>query len=118
MPWALNESTRTISPKKTLEYMAGGKPIVSTAVRDVVRDHGDLVFVAEGPSHFVELATTAVARFDPDREAAGRRRADERGWDATAEAMRGLIEGRLGSLPRPRRKTRRMRVKADDAKCL
>ncbi len=30
MPWALNDATKTISPTKTLEYMAGGKPIVST----------------------------------------------------------------------------------------
>src|SRR3954453_10154531 len=66
MPWALNEATRTISPPKTLEYMAGGKPIVSTAVRDVVRDHGDLVFVADDPSHFIELARSALERFDAD----------------------------------------------------
>ena len=76
MPWALNEATRTISPTKTLEYMAGGKPIVSTAVRDVVRDHGDLVFVADDAEQFVELAPTALAGFDAEprrgRAAAGR----------------------------------------------
>ena len=64
MPWALNEATRTISPTKTLEYMAGGKPIVSTAVRDVVRDHGDLVFVAKDIPEFVDMAMSAVDRFD------------------------------------------------------
>ena len=35
MPFAMNEATRFISPTKTLEYMAAGKPVVSTAVRDV-----------------------------------------------------------------------------------
>src|SRR6185312_9044694 len=35
MPFALNESTRFISPTKTLEYMAAGKPVVSTAIDDV-----------------------------------------------------------------------------------
>ena len=54
MPWALNDATRTISPTKTLEYMAAGKPIVSTPVRDVVRDHGDLVYIADDPARFAE----------------------------------------------------------------
>jgi hypothetical protein len=38
MPFALNEATEYINPTKTLEYMAAGKPIVSTAVADVVRN--------------------------------------------------------------------------------
>ena len=59
MPWALNDATRTISPTKTLEYMAVGKPIVSTAVRDVVRDHGDLVRIADDPADFVALMATS-----------------------------------------------------------
>ncbi|WZO99112.1 NAD(P)-binding protein [Isosphaeraceae bacterium EP7] len=115
MPWALNESTKTISPTKTLEYMAGGKPIVSTAVRDVVRDHGDLVFVAESADQFLSMATTAMANFDEPRAAAGRRRADESGWDATADAMRRQIEQHFSS-PAPQPKVRRMVV--DEAKNL
>ena len=39
MPFALNEHTRNISPTKTLEYFAAGRPVVSTAVPDVVADH-------------------------------------------------------------------------------
>ena len=73
MPWALNEATRTISPTKTLEYMAGSKPIVSTAVHDVVRDHGDIVFVARNAAEFIELALSATDRFDAGRAEAGRR---------------------------------------------
>jgi len=107
MPWALNDATQSISPTKTLEYMAAGRPIVSTAVRDVVRDHGDLVFVADDAAGFVAMATGAPGRFDADRALAGRRRAAERGWDATADAMKGLIAGRLSARseeagPRPK----------------
>ena len=40
MPFALNESTRFISPTKTPEFLAAGLPVVSTAVTDVVRDYG------------------------------------------------------------------------------
>jgi hypothetical protein len=46
MPFALNESTRFISPTKTLEYLAGGKPVVSTPISDVVHPYGDQGFVA------------------------------------------------------------------------
>ena len=37
MPFAINESTRFISPTKTPEYLAGGRPVVSTPIVDVVR---------------------------------------------------------------------------------
>jgi UDP-galactopyranose mutase len=42
MPFAMNESTQFISPTKTPEYLAGGKPVVSTPVKDVVRTYGHL----------------------------------------------------------------------------
>jgi UDP-galactopyranose mutase len=42
MPFAMNESTEFISPTKTPEYLAGGKPVVSTPIRDVVRHYGKL----------------------------------------------------------------------------
>ena len=41
MPFARNEATRFISPTKTLEYLAGGRPVVSTPIRDVVRPYGE-----------------------------------------------------------------------------
>jgi len=95
MPWALNDATRTISPTKTLEYMAAGKPIVSTAVRDVVRDHGDLVLVADDPASFVAAALGALAGHSAATAAAMRDRAEQNGWDATVEAMRDRVVERL-----------------------
>jgi UDP-galactopyranose mutase len=41
IPFALNRATQFISPTKTPEYLAGGKPVVSTAIRDVVRPYGE-----------------------------------------------------------------------------
>jgi UDP-galactopyranose mutase len=52
MPFAMNESTQFISPTKTPEYLAGGKPVVSTPIKDVVRHYGKL----EG----VRIAATAA----------------------------------------------------------
>ncbi|WP_435018224.1 glycosyltransferase [Tundrisphaera sp. TA3] len=121
MPWALNEATRSISPTKTLEYMAAGRPILSTPVRDVVRDHGDLVHVAGDADGFARLAVEVAGRPDPARAEAGRRRAAERGWEATAAAMGRLVADRLAPAAgegavstRPKARTSR----GDDARSL
>ncbi|MDQ5850939.1 MAG: glycosyltransferase, partial [Chloroflexota bacterium] len=48
MPFALNEATRYISPTKTLEYLAGGKVVLSTSVPDVVAFYQEIVYIADG----------------------------------------------------------------------
>lgn len=54
MPFFLNESTEFISPTKTPEYLAGGKPVVSTSIRDVVKPYGEkgLIEIADTPTEF------------------------------------------------------------------
>lgn len=67
MPFALNEATRFISPTKTLEYLAGGKPVVSTPIADVVSPYAEqgLVRVADGAARFVEaIGATLLERFE------------------------------------------------------
>ena len=49
LPFARNEATRFISPTKTPEYLAAGKPVVSTSIRDVVTPYGEqgLAYIAD-----------------------------------------------------------------------
>jgi len=56
MPFAINEATRFISPTKTPEYLAAGKPVVSTPIHDVIHDYGKsgLVSIAGTPDEFGE----------------------------------------------------------------
>src|SRR6185503_8090868 len=56
--FARNESTRFISPTKTPEYLAAGKPVISTSIRDVVRPYGelDLVRIADTSTEFIKAA--------------------------------------------------------------
>jgi glycosyltransferase involved in cell wall biosynthesis len=58
IPFALNESTRFISPTKTPEYLAAGKPVISTAIQDVVHPYGTnkLVHIIHNAGEFVECA--------------------------------------------------------------
>ncbi|MBV8369732.1 MAG: glycosyltransferase [Candidatus Eremiobacteraeota bacterium] len=91
MPFALNEHTQNISPTKTLEYLAAGLPVVSTAVPDVVADHADVVHVARDHDEFVDLVARAQL---PDETRARRAAAKTRAatWDAIAAAMRRDLE--------------------------
>jgi UDP-galactopyranose mutase len=68
MPFAINDSTRFISPTKTPEYLAGGRPVVSTPIVDVVRHYGDLegVKIASTPQAFVEACDDALALSSSD----------------------------------------------------
>ena len=98
MPFALNESTRFISPTKTLEYMAGGKPVVSTAVGDVIDLYGDAVRIAHDPAAFVAACADALAEDAAQRAArlaamaAAVRRSS---WDAAADRVASLLEAAL-----------------------
>jgi UDP-galactopyranose mutase len=55
MPFAINDSTRFISPTKTPEYLAAGKPVISTPIHDVVQPYGEkeLVVIAKDANEFV-----------------------------------------------------------------
>ena len=64
MPFALNEATEFINPTKSLEYMATGRPIVSTAVSDVVRNFGSVVKVAHSAEDFIACCDEALDRPD------------------------------------------------------
>jgi glycosyltransferase involved in cell wall biosynthesis len=86
MPFGINAHTHNISPTKTLEYLAAGRPVVSTAVPDVVADHGDVVYIAHGPAEFIAAVERARTP-DPARAALAARRVAGSSWNAIVAAM-------------------------------
>ena len=95
MPFALNEATRFISPTKTPEYLAGGRQVVSTPIRDVVRHYGDLaaVHIAADAPEFILACETALARIGAgDWCAAADAALSDLSWDETFRRMAGLVE--------------------------
>ena len=95
LPFALNASTRFISPSKTLEYMAAEKPVVSTAVHDVLSLYGDAVAVAPTVDDFIEAcrdALTEDAEQRAQRIARMRRHVERTTWDSAVRAIRNQIE--------------------------
>ncbi|WAC72190.1 glycosyltransferase [Roseateles sp. SL47] len=91
MPFALNESTRFISPTKTLEYLAGEKPVVSTPVADVVGLYGAVVRIAAEPDAFIRQCEDALqdsAELRRRHIQASMAVVAASGWDASAEKVR------------------------------
>ncbi len=94
MPFALNDATRFISPTKTLEYMAANKPIISTAIYDVVRDYSDVVTVVSHAEAFSQAITDYLE--ETESQCSKREKKQEAiiantSWDKTATAMQELI---------------------------
>jgi len=113
LPFARNEATRFISPTKTLEYMAGGKPIVSTPIKDIVDLYGAVVAFGETSDEFVAAVERALAEPPAERIrrlTVAQRLLAQHTWDAIADGMWGLMtqalaeqskaEDRLQRVPR------------------
>lgn len=90
MPFALNDSTKFISPTKTPEFLAAGKPVVSTSIKDVIHPYGHqrLVHIADKPEDFIDAIELAM---EERKEAEWVDRVDhylrDNSWDITFMKM-------------------------------
>ncbi len=93
MPFAINESTRFISPTKTPEFLAAGVPVVSTAIRDVVQPYGEkgLVEIASDAEGFVDAAERLLKANREALFAKVDRHLKQLSWDKTWAGMDALI---------------------------
>lgn len=95
MPFALNASTRFISPTKTLEYLAAGKPVVSTPVTDVAAQYSAVVPIAATAAEFVAACEDILSQTQEERtlfENGAAVAVAATSWDQTARAIAQLLE--------------------------
>ena len=100
--FARNESTRFISPTKTPEYLAAGKPVISTSIKDVIRPYGELnlVEIADTADKFIEAAENILSSSASSRsEWLGRvdKFLADVSWDKTWAQMSELIDSVIES---------------------
>lgn len=95
MPFARNEATEYINPTKALEYMATAKPIVSTAVPDVVSNFASVVKIANSHDEFLTMCEAAVAEPDQVAVERGVKMAKDNTWDAIVAKLEGHISDAL-----------------------
>ena len=104
LPFARNEATRFISPTKTPEYLAAGRPVVSTSIPDVVRPYGEegLARIADTPDRFVAAIRAALC--DPASRWLPRADAFLSGnsWDATWSRIAERLRASSAALSLPR----------------
>ncbi len=106
LPFAQNASTRFISPTKTPEYLAAGKPVISTPVRDVVDPYGTLG-LARIAANAEEFRAAIVSSLEP-QDAGWLPAVDEflrhTSWDRTFQSMWNEVlrcrSGSIASQPR------------------
>ena len=91
MPFALNEATRSISPTKTLEYLAAGLPVVSTRVPDVVSDFGELVDLQDDGAGFAAACRRVAGHCALNRAAKAESLLHRHHWDTIAGRMEELM---------------------------
>ncbi len=96
MPFAMNEHTEFINPTKSLEYMAGGRTIVSSAVPDVVSNFGSIVKVAQSHEEFISLCHQEVGRPDSHAIARGLAMASQNSWESIVSKLEGHVRDVLG----------------------
>jgi glycosyltransferase involved in cell wall biosynthesis len=86
IPFVVNEVTHGVSPLKLFEYMAGGKPIVTPALRECSRYRA--VSTAENPADYVSLLTRAVQLgHDRDHQSLLHRTARANTWGRRAGTL-------------------------------
>ncbi|WP_197285533.1 glycosyltransferase [Pedobacter sp. R20-19] len=91
IPFAINQSTRFISPTKTPEYLSAGKRVVSTPIRDVVKPYGisGMVNIASDPDEFILAIEQALLAADQDEWLAQVDTfLEDKSWDNTFEDMK------------------------------
>ena len=106
LPFARNAATQFISPTKTPEYLAAGKPVVSTSIRDVVRPYGEqgLARIADDVDGFVRACSAAMVEDAAARITQADAFLRHTSWDGTWNQIRSLVHDAMrGALVEERR---------------
>jgi glycosyltransferase involved in cell wall biosynthesis len=91
VPFLVNEHTRTMNPLKILEYLAAGKPVVSTPL-PAMPAYEPHVAVASGPVEFAAAIEQALAEDGDVRRRSRAEFAGRQSWESRLEEICGLIE--------------------------
>nr|WP_243237156.1 glycosyltransferase [Heliobacterium chlorum] len=94
-PFRINELTLSVNPVKVYEYLAAGKPVVSTALPEVT-PFAPVVSVAKDEESFIEAVRNALATDSPEKRAERLALAEHHSWDARLEPMLQEIQQKLG----------------------
>ena len=99
MPFALNAATEYINPTKALEYMAAGRPVVSTSLGEVRANFAKVARIAKTPAEFIKMCREEVAAPSRVRVQRGLQLAADNTWDAITRKMEEHFRAFLSRRP-------------------
>ena len=82
IPFLKNTLTKSIYPLKINEYLAAGKPVVSTAFSDDIRSFSGCIYLAENDEEFLQKIMDALAENDAARVQKRVEIANSNTWEA------------------------------------
>lgn len=97
MPFALNDATAFINPTKALEYMAMGKPILATAIEDVVGQFSGVVAIGANATEFIVQARHCATQIDDERICRGLELVKRNSWESIVRQLEEHIDDALTS---------------------
>ena len=84
MPWNQNRWIQACNPIKLKEYLALGKPIVSTPFNEL-NNYLDVIYVAKTPEEFADCVRKALESDNVQQIAARKKKVEKASWDSKAE---------------------------------
>ncbi len=91
LPFLCNELTKSIYPLKINEYLASGKPVISTAFSDDILAFKDVVYISKTRNEFSDNISLALKENNPEKSEARYKVASANSWDARVAQFRSLL---------------------------
>jgi glycosyltransferase involved in cell wall biosynthesis len=92
MPWRQTDWIQACNPVKLKEYLALGKPVVSTPFPEL-KKYKDVVLEADTAKNFADKIKQALKQNSPKSVAARRTKVSNDGWDNKAETVLKILNG-------------------------
>jgi len=94
IPWRHSRWTEAANPIKVKEYLALGKPFVSTPAFTEIEKYLDVIYVARTPEEFAQSILRGLNENTPERIAARRRKVANDTWDSKAALLLAEVIGK------------------------
>ncbi len=91
IPFKLNELTLKVNPTKLLEYLSAGKPVVSTAIPDMIKFYSHIISIAQTKEEFVKLTEKCIKEKNDDKVLKGIELSKRNSWKVMVDNMEKLI---------------------------
>lgn len=91
VPYAINEETRNLDALKFYDYLAAGKPVVTTNI-PAVKQFSDVSYISNSDSEFLNKIHLALSENTPFLSDKRKKFASANTWDLRVEQLSNIIE--------------------------